>query len=195
MGGRNLLGLVKVLPTDDNSSSDSEFEEELRLAQVPVLGFLIRLTGSHSDSHDLLQQTNLTAWEKRETYELGSNLVSWMCTIAKNHYRNHISHPVRKSTVPLLDDDVALMVEARHEEREKEEARRRKLLHLCIEQLPERHREFVEAFYLDGKSLNDVAAEQGVNANAVAQLLYRARQSLIKCVRKKSHAELDSDNP
>lgn len=183
---------MSVLPTD-NDNKDSQFESELRLAQVPVLGFLIRLTGHLEDAHDLLQQTNITAWAKRESYAINSNLVAWMCSIAKNHYFNHISQAERKRTVPLLDDDVALMVEARHDEREKEEARKRRLLNICIESLPERHRVFVEAFYIDGKSLIEVADEQSVTVNAVAQLLYRARQNLIKCVHRKSHANLDND--
>lgn len=183
---------MRVLP--DNSDNDNDpFESELRLAQVPVLGFLIRLTGNAADSEDILQQTNLTAWEKRADYAPDTNIVAWMCTIAKGHYRNHISRARRKPTLPLFDEDVAHMVEVRHEEREKEEARKRRLLHLCIELLPDRQRAFVDSFYLEGMSLEEVAQENGVKANAVAQLLYRARQNLIKCVRSKAHAELDNE--
>lgn len=183
---------MKVL-ANKNDNSDP-FESELRLAQVPVLGFLMRLTGNRADSHDLLQLTNITAWEKQGAYTPGTNMVAWMCSIARNHYRNHISQANRKPTVPLLDSDVEKMVETRHIEREKEETRKRRLLHLCIEDLPDRQRKFVEAFYVEGKSLEDVALDNGVKANAVAQLLYRARQNLIKCVKTKSHAELDHDS-
>lgn len=163
------------------------------MAQVPLLGYLVKLTGNLSDSHDLLQQTNLTAWQKRADYATGSNAVAWMRSIARNHYRNYSRSANRSRTVPLLDDDVATLVEARSEERELEETRKRRLLHLCIEQLPERHRQFITAFYIDGRSLIEVGDLHGVNANAVSQMLHRARQNLIRCVRQKSHEHTQDD--
>ena len=55
----------------------SPFEADLRQAQVPVLGYLVRLTGNLADARDLLQLTNLTAWEKRNTFEQGTSAVAW----------------------------------------------------------------------------------------------------------------------
>ena len=180
---------MKILP----SSDDDSFETELRLAQVPVLGYLIRLSGNLADAEDLLQMANVTAWEKREEFESGSNFVAWLCTIGRNHYLNHSNKSQRHQTVPLLDSDVEKMVENRHQEREQEETRKRRLLQICLERLIDRQREFVEEFYLQGKTLRELADDNRMNANAVAQILHRARQNLIDCVRMKSHSVLDSD--
>ena len=163
-------------------------------AQVPVLGYLVRLTGNLPEARDLLQMTNLTAWEKRDSYELGSNIVAWMRQIAQNHYRNAARRWQSRETVPLLDSDLEQMVETRHEEREQEETRKRRLLQICLEKLPDRQRDAVEGYYLTGQSLEELGSEVGRKANAMAQLLHRARQNLIDCVRKESHQQLDHDN-
>lgn len=171
----------------------SPFDEELRRAQVPVLGYLVRLTGNLADARDLLQQTNLTAWEKRDSFESGTDPVAWMRAIARNHYRNESRSRQNRRTVPLLDSDLEKMVENRHQEREREETRKRKLLQVCLGKLPEKQRFAVEKFYLEGKSLEDLGEETNRKANAIAQLLHRARQNLIRCVEQESHRGLEGD--
>jgi RNA polymerase sigma-70 factor (ECF subfamily) len=152
------------------------------------------MTGNLADARDLLQLTNLTAWEKREIFEEGSNMVAWMRTIALNHYRNESRRQRSRATVPLLDADLAQMVETRHLEREREESRKRKLLQFCLEKLPERQRRVIDRFYLDGCSLEALGTESNRKPNAIAQLLHRARQNLIQCVRRESHRELDGES-
>lgn len=71
-------------------SSPSEFDDLLQQAQRPVLGYLIRLTGSLHAAQDLLQSANVTAIAKRSSFASGSNFVAWLRQIALNHYRNHV---------------------------------------------------------------------------------------------------------
>lgn len=163
-------------------------------AQVPVLGYLVRLTGNLAEARDLLQSTNLTAWEKRADFEPGSNVIAWMRAIAQNHYRNAARRWKARQTVPLLDSDLEQMIETRHEEREQEESRKRRLLQICLEKLPDRQRDAIDGYYLSGYSLEELGDTAGRKANAMAQLLHRARQNLIDCVRKESHQQLDHDN-
>tara|TARA_R110000850_G_scaffold86746_9_gene186677 strand:- start:872 stop:1459 length:588 start_codon:yes stop_codon:yes gene_type:complete len=190
MTGLTSLYQVKVLKKDHDHPLESEMEQ----AQVPVLGYLVRLTGNLSEAQELLQATNLTAWEKRDDYESGTNIVAWMRAIAQNHYRNAVRQWQNRKTVPLLDSDLEHMVEIRHEEREQEESRKRRLLQICLEKLSKRQREVVDGFYLQGSSLEQLANEAGRRPNAMAQLLHRARQNLINCVERESFQNLDRDN-
>lgn len=180
---------MKALQHDKNHPLEIEIER----AQVPVLGYLVRLTGNLADARDLLQATNLTAWEKRDSFETGSNAIVWMRTIARNHYRNAARRWQRRKTVPLLDTDLEEMVEARHEEREQEDARKRRLLAVCLEKLPNRQRNAIENYYLSSRSLEEIGEASGRNPNAIAQLLHRARQNLIDCVKKESHQNRDHE--
>ena len=170
------------------------FETELRLAQVAVLGYLVRLTGHLADARDLLQETNLTAWDKRESFVPGTSLVAWMRAIALNHYRNATRRELARRTVSILDDDLVAMVETRHLEREREETRKRRFLQLCLGKLPERQRAVIESYYYDGASLEEIGSAHSRKANAMAQLLHRARLNLIECVRRESHRDLDHES-
>ncbi len=169
------------------------FEADLGRAQVPVLGYLVRLTGNLADARDLLQLTNLTAWDKRADFAPGSDLVAWMRAIARNHYRNESRKWRSRATVPLLDDDLQELVESGHLEREREEARKRRLLRLCLDKLPDRQRRAVEAFYLEGRTLDEVGRATDRKPNAIAQLLHRARQNLTLCVRRESHRDSEPE--
>lgn len=181
---------VKALQHDFSS----EFEAELNRAQVPILGYLVRLTGNLADARDLLQVSNLTVWDKRDSFEVGSDFVAWMRVIARNHYLNESRRWQSRKTVPLLDMDLEQMVESRHAEREKEESRKRRLLQVCLGKLPDSQRGVVEQFYLQGNTLEELGEAKGRKANAIAQLLHRARQNLIRCVRQESHGELDNED-
>ena len=200
-GGKNILLPVNFRSRETSlfgvntlrQETKSPFEAGLHRAQVPILGFLVRMTGNLADARDILQLTNLTAWEKRDAFEEGSNLVAWMRAIALNHYRNESRRERTRATVPLLDTDLEQMVESRHLEREREETRKRRLLQLCLDKLPERQCEVIDRFYLDGLSLERLGEETDRKPNAIAQLLHRARQNLIHCVRNESHRDLDGD--
>ena len=180
---------MQALRKDD----PTPFEADLGRAQVPVLGYLVRLTGNLADARDLLQLTNLTAWEKRADFAEGTDAVAWMRTIARNHYRNESRKWRKRPTVPLLDGDLEDLVETRHHEREREESRKRRLLRVCLEKLPERQRDAVERFYLEGRSLEEVGKAVDRKPNAIAQLLHRARQNLIDCVRRESHRDSEPE--
>ena len=80
-------------------SSPSEFDDLLQQAQRPVLGYLIRLTGSLHAAQDLLQSANVTAIAKRSSFASGSNFIAWLRQIAWNRlvdlHRRHLQAQAR----------------------------------------------------------------------------------------------------
>ncbi len=172
--------------TDSIASDNAGFEEQLRSSQVPVLGYLVQLTGNIHDARDLLQGANLTAWEKRADFQKGSSFVSWLRTIARNHYLNSLRSGSRRFMQPLLDEDLERLVESRSDEREAEKQRQRRVLQLCMGELPESQRDVVQSFYMDGESLESIATQRKRKRNAIGQLLHRARQNLLACTKKKA---------
>jgi RNA polymerase sigma-70 factor (ECF subfamily) len=162
------------------------FEDLLQQAQRPVLGHLIRLTGSVHAAQDVLQSANVTAMEKQNAFEEGTNFVAWLSQIAINHHRNQTRKLATSRSVVLIDDQLHEVIERRH--RERVEQRRQhndwqRLKH-CVEQLPDHQRELIKLFYFDGQTLNQLAEHTGRKANAIGQALHRARQRLIRCVQR-----------
>lgn len=180
-------------------SSSSDFEDAIERAQRPVLGFLIRLTGSVNDAHDLLQMTNVTAWTRKDSFEAGTDLVAWMRTIAINHARNESRRRSRQSTVMLLDQDLIEAAEIRHTNRSVANAStdlgdqqqdQKADLDRCLKKLTPAQRELIDQFYHQGLSLREIADQRNSksNPNAIGQRLHRARLSLIDCVKRHQQA-------
>lgn len=176
------------------ASSRLEFDVLLEQAQRPVLGYLIRLTGSVHAAQDLLQSANVTAIEKQLSFSPGTNFVAWFRQIAFNHHRNRVRKLAAARSVELVDEGLHAAIEQRHRQRCEQQHKQSHWRRLgdCLGQLPEHQRRMVEQFYLDGQSLQDIADQTGRKPNAIGQTLHRARMTLIRCVRRSAH---DADTP
>jgi RNA polymerase sigma-70 factor (ECF subfamily) len=172
-------------------SSPSEFDDLLQQAQRPVLGYLIRLTGSLHAAQDLLQSANVTAIEKRSSFASGTNFVAWLRQIAVNHYRNHVRKESAVRSVSLVDEDLHELIEQRYRERiqqEQQDADWHQVTQ-CLQQLPDHQREVMTQFYLHGQTLVQLAESTGRKPNAIGQALYRARLAVVQCVKRRSVGE------
>ena len=166
--------------------SPSEFDDLLQQAQRPVLGYLIRLTGSLHAAQDLLQSANVTAIEKRNSFASGSNFVAWLRQIAVNHYRNHVRKESAARCVSLVDEDLHELIEQRYRERiqQKQQDADWHQVTECLQQLPDHQREVMTQFYLHGQTLVQLAESTGRQPNAIGQTLYRARLAVVQCVKQ-----------
>ncbi|WP_044256755.1 sigma-70 family RNA polymerase sigma factor [Rhodopirellula sp. SWK7] len=181
-------------------SSPSEFDDLLQQAQRPVLGYLIRLTGSLHAAQDLLQSANVTAIEKRSSFApgsnasgsdasgletLGSNFVAWLRQIALNHYRNYVRKESAARRVSLVDEDLHELIEQRYRERteQKQQDADWHQATQCLQQLPDYQREVMTQFYLHGQTIVQLAESTGRKPNAIGQTLYRARLAVVQCVK------------
>jgi RNA polymerase sigma-70 factor (ECF subfamily) len=180
--------------------SPSEFDDLLQQAQRPVLGYLIRLTGSLHAAQDLLQSANVTAIEKRSSFAtgsdaLGSNFVAWLRQIAVNHYRNHVRKESAARRVSLVDEDLHELIEQRYRKRieqKRQDADWRQVMD-CLQQLPDHQREVMTQFYLHGQTLVQLAESTGRKPNAIGQTLYRARLAVVQCVKRWAVQESTSE--
>jgi RNA polymerase sigma-70 factor (ECF subfamily) len=172
-------------------NSPSEFDDLLQQAQRPVLGYLIRLTGSLHAAQDLLQSANVTAIAKRSSFALGSeatdsSFVAWLRQIAVNHYRNYVRKESAARSVSLVDEDLHELIEQRYRERiqqEQQDADWHQVTQ-CLQQLPDHQREVMTQFYLHGQTLVQMAESTGRLPNAIGQTLYRARLAVVNCFKQ-----------
>jgi RNA polymerase sigma-70 factor (ECF subfamily) len=57
------------------------------LAAVPKLrGFAVSLCGRTARADDLVQETLVKAWANLGSFQPGSNMVAWLCTILRNEF-------------------------------------------------------------------------------------------------------------
>lgn len=62
--------------------------------------------------------------------------------------------------------------------------RRQKALETCIQKLADRQRDIVLQRYFKERPVAQIATRMKIAANAVSQLLFRARQNLVECVNR-----------
>ncbi len=172
---------------EETESPDPEFEAELAAQRSTVYGYLLSILGRPEEAADVLQNSSLTAWKKRADFTPGTNFLAWFRRIAFYEAQNHRRKRQKQGETLMFDEELVAAIADRAEEREREFTRHRQLLQFCLEKLPARQRTFVERHYLNDLSVQELAEAEKMKPNAVAQLLFRARASLIACVQTHSH--------
>ena len=78
-----------------------QFKNDL-LGTIPSLrAFAVSLTQNSDKADDLVQETLVKAWDKHESFQMGTNLKAWLFTILRNEFysqvrkrgREILSHP------------------------------------------------------------------------------------------------------
>ncbi len=157
-----------------------EFIQDLTASQTRLYAYILSLLPGRAAAEDVLQEVNLTAWQKRSEFTPGTSYFAWASKIAYFHVLSHRRKMSRDRLV--FDDDVLDYLSERQVERAEEIGRRGAALKSCIEKLPVNQRELVEQRYAPGGSVQDIAAAAGRTVGSVSQTLYRVREALLKCV-------------
>jgi RNA polymerase sigma-70 factor, ECF subfamily len=68
------------------------FEQLFRSQYVPLCNYAAGIISDKDEAEDIVQQTMITFWEKRETIEITSSLKSYLFRSVHNKALNHIRH-------------------------------------------------------------------------------------------------------
>jgi RNA polymerase sigma-70 factor (ECF subfamily) len=72
------------------------------LAALPGLrAFAVSLSGQQDKADDLVQDTIMKAWGKRDSFEMGTNIKAWLFTILRNEFYSQM----RKRGREIQDSD------------------------------------------------------------------------------------------
>ena len=76
--------------------------KRLVLAALPGLrAFAVSLSGQQDKADDLVQDTIMKAWGKRDSFEMGTNIKAWLFTILRNEFYSQM----RKRGREIQDSD------------------------------------------------------------------------------------------
>jgi RNA polymerase sigma-70 factor, ECF subfamily len=147
---------------------------------------LARLDNDSDAAGEVVQQTFCKAIERLHTYRGEAALYTWFCQVCRNtiiDYRRAQGRAAR--TVSLLEDqpDVRAILEtlaAPAMDRPESQASRQdvcRLVQATVDALPEHYGEVLEWKYIDGLSVEDIAAQLNIGVKAAESLLTRARNA------------------
>lgn len=153
------------------------FDRLYALHHERIWRFLLRLSGRRDEAEDLFQETWVQAARHAHRLEVGSRLLPWLFTIARNQHRSARRFLLfdfrRKENLalePMLgpSDPEALLLDV-------EEMR---ALEDALASLGDAHREVLLLAHVEGMASLDIAAVLSLSDEAVRKRLSRARTEL-----------------
>jgi RNA polymerase sigma-70 factor (ECF subfamily) len=154
----------------------------------PLFRFLMRLTRNASDAEDLLQETFLTVWRKRELFEGRGSAAGFLRRTAYRLFLNHSELVTRRAGLAPPARGEPDTDEA-HPDSERAETigflvQR---VRTALDELPEPTRTAFVLFRYEGLTCAEVADTQGAPLKTVETRIARATQLLAEKLRPYRH--------
>lgn len=161
--------------------TSEEFARLVTDAQKRLYAYIYSLLGSSAASWDVLQETNIVLWEKRDQFKPGTNFRAWAHTVGRFQVMAYLRDRSREPVSLLTPEIFEKMEEETEPEFNCYEARLKALV-ACLGQLAPTAARMVRLHYVERRSLVQVGELLSMKANAVKQALFRARRSLQQCI-------------
>ena len=174
--------LVARLLTDEERAFEEFFEGYFpRLYRFA----LVRLDHNTDAAEEVVQITLTRVIRKLHTYRGEAALFTWLCTFCRHeisaHYRKRSQQPI---TVQLAEDlpEIraaleSLMTAASDPQSEAQRRELSRLVQVTLDQLHPRYGDALEWKYIQGMSVNEIAALMQSTPKAVESVLSRAREA------------------
>ena len=169
------------------NKESQEFVQLLTQVQSSLYAYILSLVLDHAKADDLLQETNLTLWNKADQFEAGTHFLAWACKVAYFKVLSHRRSQARDRHV--FNDELLDFLAEQQIERSEQQERRREALRHCIKRLSTYQQQLLAARYQAGGSVKDMAMKKGRTVGVISQTLYRIRCTLNKCIEARIAAE------
>ncbi|MBI1375233.1 MAG: sigma-70 family RNA polymerase sigma factor [Phycisphaera sp.] len=170
-----------------NEADTRQLVLDLTQMQTRLRAFVMSLLGSVDATEEVVQETNVVIWSKREEFKAGTNFNAWAFQIARFQvmaYRKRRArdrHEFSDALVERLGDKATRRAGAVDE--------RREALRRCMDKLPVPQRQLIDSAYAGHESVVDIAERTGRAKTSLYQMLYRIRRTLMTCVEQTLGAE------
>lgn len=168
---------------DQQLSAESEFVSLLTGFQPVLHAYLTSLLPGRGCVEDVLQQTNMIIWQKRNTFTMGTNFGAWAFSIARWETKAWLTREKRGAWLSFTDELADRIADQFGQASEHPGALSTlDSLRECLAKLKEKDRQLVISYYQQDRSLGDCARIFKRNAESLKVTLFRIRQLLRRCV-------------
>ena len=150
-----------------------------------------RLGNDHPILEDIVQEVMTKAIRGLPRYRGEASLFTWLCQIARNELASWYRRDgKREERLVSIDDDagVRAVLESLSFGDEADRIETGQLVQLVLDYLPGRYGDMLEWKYVDGLSVDEIAARLGVTSISVQSTLARARRAFRNAI-----AELEQE--
>lgn len=168
--------------------SEYDFRSEL-LSVIPNLrAFAMSLVGAADRADDLVQETLVRAWDKRDSFTPGTNLKGWLFTILRNEFYSQMRK--RKREVADPEGAMAARLSTHPEQVGKLDMEDFKS---AINTLPDDQREALILVGASGFSYEEAAEICGCAIGTIKSRVSRARAQLANLLKLEGDGEFGPD--
>jgi RNA polymerase sigma-70 factor, ECF subfamily len=156
------------------------FVEMLIQHQRKLYSYIYTLVPNVTDSDDLLQETNLVLWNKRQEYKLGTNFQAWACRIAYYNVQNFLRAKGRTRSFfseEFLSDISEMLID--HTEVHTVYSM---LMINCLGKLSTASQQLLKLRYDGTHTIQEVANQMGRPVGSLYNSLSQIRRKLWDCV-------------
>ncbi|MCB1129801.1 MAG: sigma-70 family RNA polymerase sigma factor [Verrucomicrobiae bacterium] len=164
-----------------NENDDKEFVRQLTLHQTAILAYLRSLMPGCSGAQDVLQETNIKLWEKKDDFTPGTNFKSWAFAVARFEMLGQRRRLQRKGWL-VFSDSVAEQLADDLTEQESEHETELQALDRCLEKLSPHDLDLVRTRYASDRGLDDYARSLSRSSGTMKARLFKIRAALRRCV-------------
>ena len=174
--------LVTTLPynrlTNRAQMKKISFRNDILPMKDTLFRLALRITLSREEAEDIVQDTLIKVWNRRESWDTIDNIEAFSLTICRNMALDRLRLHDNQNT--SLDDnvggerlDTTSNPFERTVQREKVE-----IVRNLIDSLPEKQRSCMQLRDIEGKTYKEIAAVLGITEEQVKVNIFRARQTI-----------------
>lgn len=175
--------------SDGQPDEQQDFIKAFLSAHRSLYAYIVSLTPNLNDAEEVFQKTSLILWEKWKDFDSQRNFLPWAFGIARIQTRNHLSKNGRQEE--LLGDDAAKIVAEAFERSDAILEVRLEALQHCLQKLSLKQQRLLKRCYCEksSDSLQGIAKDFNLTANAIYLQLKRLREMLHVCIDRTLQAE------
>lgn len=159
-----------------------DFQSDVLPLKNVLFRLALRITLSPEEAEDVVQETMMKVWSRREAWPQIESMEAFCLTICRNLA---VDRNRKKGRAAASLDDEEASEPADHSytadpERRTVDGDRMSLLRRLMASLPEKQRSIMQLRDIEGMSYKDIAAALAISEDQVKVGLFRARQTIKK---------------
>jgi len=154
------------------------FQNDILPLKNELFRLALRITLNAADAEDVVQDTMLKVWKRRNDWEQIESIEAFCLTICRNLALDRLRHKDYQSQTLDMAADPADASHTANPEQMTVQRDRVRLVRQLINRLPERQRSCMQLRDIEGKSYRDIATILGITEQQVKVTIFRARQAV-----------------
>jgi RNA polymerase sigma-70 factor (ECF subfamily) len=151
--------------------------------KTKVFNLSYSFTRDRETADDLTQEVFIKVYYSMEKFKFQSGFGTWLYRIAVNHFKDYLRKHAKErhiSIEALVREPAISEDEIKKMEKTQESADKKKLLHVALQSLPEKHQVILTLRDIQGHSYEEIASILKLSPGTVDSRLHRARKMLRK---------------